>query len=91
MCNRIPMHNRNMEIPDNLNQIASIIQEDWKTVYFGAVPYLNAMFSLNTMADYYGYDSGESIVRYFLGNAQTWRGQTARAVKAKLNQLLKGQ
>ena len=30
------------------------------------------------------YDSGRSIVRYFLGNAGTWRGDVAKAIKAEL-------
>jgi len=34
-------------------------------------------------------DSGDSIVRYFLSNASTWRGETARRVKKELNAMLK--
>ena len=30
------------------------------------------------------YDSGRSIVRYFLGNAGAWRGDVAKAIKAEL-------
>jgi len=29
------------------------------------------------------------IVRYFLSNATTWRGETARRIKAELKQMLK--
>ena len=36
------------------------------------------------VTDAYGYDSGDTIVRYFLANAGTWRGETARQVKAEL-------
>lgn len=74
-------------IPDNIAQLAEMIQKDWKKVYFGAVPYLNAMKSLNSINDNYYEDSAWSIVNYFLANATTWRGETARAVKAKLKQL----
>jgi pyruvate kinase len=35
-------------------------------------------------------DSGKSIVIYFLGNAQTWRGPIAKAVKKELNSRIKG-
>lgn len=78
-----------IQIPDNIGRIAGIIRNDWPNVYFGAEPYLNAMATLNSINDYYGLDSADNIIRYFLGNAQTWRGPVARAVKAKLNELLK--
>lgn len=77
-----------MEVPNQISAIARMIRRDWKNVYFGAVPYLQAMSVINTISDMYGEDSAESIVRYFLGNAGTWKGETARAVKAKLNALL---
>ena len=68
--------------------IAAEIKRDWKNVYFGAVPYLEAMTDLNSVKDYYGCDSGDSVVRYFLANANTWRGETARRVKAELKAML---
>ena len=80
-----------VQIPDNISQIAQIVKNDWKKVYFGAVPYLNAMQSLNTIHDHYYEDSAESIVNYFLANATTWRGETARQVKTKLKQLVEQQ
>jgi hypothetical protein len=70
-------------------EIARIIRKDWAKVYFGAVPYLEAMSSLTTVKDAYGYDSGKSIVNYFLANASTWRGETAKAVKLVLNKMVK--
>jgi hypothetical protein len=72
-----------------INWIANDIKRDWKKPYFGAVPYLQAMLSLNKITDDYGADSGESIVMYFLANAKTYRGETARRLKAELNQALK--
>lgn len=78
-----------IQVPDNLSLIAAMIRKDWKKVYFGAEPYLNALESLNKITDNYFNDSGTDIVRYFLGNAQSWRGPIAKAVKAKLNALLK--
>lgn len=68
-----------------LSQIARLIQQDWKKVNYAAVPYLDAMRQLDNVDDAYGYDSGRSIVRYFLGNAGTWRGDVAKAIKAELN------
>lgn len=72
-----------------LYQIAREIKKTWPKVYFGAVPYLEAMASLDRITDAYGYDSGDMIVRYFLSNATTWRGEDARRIKAELKKLLK--
>ena len=58
-------------------------------MYFGAVPYVNAMQSLETIDDEYGADSAKSIVLYFLSNANTWRGEVARRVKAELKEMVK--
>jgi len=69
--------------------IASEIRKDWKKVYFGAVPYLDAMSSLDSIEDNYIMDSGKSIVLYFLSNASTWRGETAKRIKAELKAMSK--
>lgn len=71
-----------------LSEIAADIRKDWKNVYFGAVPYLRAVSELKTINDNYFQDSARSIVAYFLGNATTWRGPVARAVKKELNAIL---
>ena len=73
----------------SLAVIAAEIRRDWKNIYFGAVPYLRAMSSLDRISDNYDYDSGESVVRYFLSNASSWRGETAKRIKKELNSLLK--
>jgi hypothetical protein len=72
-----------------LYTIAAEIRADWKKPYFGAVPYLQAMSTLDSVDDNYIHDSGKSIVLYFLSNATTWRGETARRVKAELKALCK--
>lgn len=72
-----------------LYQIASEIRKDWKNPYFGAVPYLQAMQSLGSVTESYGYDSGKSIVLYFLGNAATWHGPKAKEIKAELKNMCK--
>lgn len=64
-------------------------RRDWKKVYFGAVPYLAAMHSLDQISDMYGYDDARGIVLYFLSNATTWRGDVARRVKAELKAMCK--
>lgn len=67
-----------------LYEIAADIRQKWAKVYFGAVPYLEALESMSQVADGYGLDSGESIVVYFLANAHSFRGPDARALKAEL-------
>jgi len=69
--------------------IATEIRKVWKNVYFGAVPYLEAMFSLTTVTDSYGMDSAKSIINYFLCNATGWRGDDARRIKAELKEMVK--
>lgn len=71
-----------------LFEIACEIRANWPNVYFGAVPYLDAMSTMNSVNDNYGWDSGRSIVMYFLANAQTWRGDVAKRIKAELKKML---
>ena len=83
-----------MRLPSmSLSEIAQIIYKDHrqngKKIYFGAVPYLDALSSLNSISDDYGMDSGSSIVAYLLSNLSTWKGEVAKAVKKELNKRLK--
>lgn len=71
----------------SLSEIAREIKKDWTKVYFGAVPYLQAMGTLNSINDSYGMDSAESIVLYFLSNASSWRGENAKRIKLELKKL----
>lgn len=73
-------------------QIARDIKSTWLNVYFGAVPYLDAMLELDTSDpdESYLYDSAGDIARYFLANAQTFRGEDARRLKAELKSLING-
>ena len=71
-------------------QIAKDIKSTWLNVYFGAVPYLEALLTLDTIdpnAMYY-CDTAEHIVRYFLANARTFRGADAKRLKAELKSML---
>lgn len=70
-----------------LREIANEIAADWKKPHFGAVPYLDAMKTLDSINDNYFFDSGKSIVLYFLANAGTWKGETARRIKKELKKL----
>ena len=72
-----------------LHDIASEIRKDWAPVNFAAKPYLEAMGQLRSIDDAYYYDSGKSVVLYFLSNASSWRGEAARRIKAELKAMTK--
>lgn len=73
----------------SLSDIAALIRSDWKNISPYAAPYLDAMSELNSVNDLYIYDTAHSVILYFLANATTWRGDTARAVKSYLKELVK--
>ena len=87
--------------PKQTRSIAKIAQDiinDWAGVapnysadriYFGAHPYLSAMIYLDSISDHYYADSARSIIAYFLANAGTWKGETARRIKKELKDMLK--
>lgn len=62
---------------------------NWPKIYFGAVPYVDAMRELNTINDKYYANSASSVILYFLSNATTWRGPDARRIKTELKEMLK--
>ena len=72
-----------------LHEIAREIEKTWTKPYFGAVPYIQAMRSLNTINDSFYADSAKSVVLYFLSNATTWKGDDARRIKAELKKMVK--
>ena len=75
-------------IMQTISTIAREISRDWKNVNYAARPYLQAMRSLDSASDSYGYDSAKSIVSYFLCNASGYRGDTAKAHKAALKAIV---
>lgn len=64
--------------------IAQDIRSNWPKVNYAAVPYLDAMATLETIEQNYYFDSGRSVVLYFLANAGSWRGDVAREIKKEL-------
>jgi len=72
-----------------LYEIAADIRRDWKKINYAAKPYLEAMAALNTIDDKYYWDDAKSVVLYFLANAGTWRGDTAKRIKAELKEMAK--
>jgi hypothetical protein len=79
------MNYQNMSVGD----LAQEIHRDWKKPYFGAIPYLEAMYQLRHIRDNYGCDSGKEVVLRFLSNASTWKGPVAREIKAELSRRCK--
>jgi hypothetical protein len=72
-----------------LYEIAKEIKKDWVKPNYTAKPYLDAMKELNSINDKYGWDNGKTIVLYFLSNASSWKGETAKRIKAELKQISK--
>lgn len=73
----------------SLSEIACEIRKEWPNVNYAARPYLDAMRSLSSVNDSYGFDDGKTIVIYFLANAGTWRGEAAKRIKAELKEMIK--
>lgn len=73
--------------PRPLYEIAREIRKEWTKVYFGAVPYLDAMAEIDKVTDRYYCEDGKTQVLYFLANASTFRGEAAKRIKAELKKL----
>lgn len=75
-----------------IHTIAREIHADWRKqksgIYFGAVPYIQAMACVESVDDVYGCEDGRTQVIYFLSNASTWRGETARRIKKELKSII---
>lgn len=72
-----------------LSTIAVEISRLWPRVSFNARPYLDAMYTLDSLDDQYGADDAVSIVLYFLSNSRGWRGPRARQIKAELKAMVR--
>lgn len=67
---------------------ASIRAGEWTAAAkIHALPYLWAMRELASITDVYGADSARSVVLYFLSNAASWKGATARRIKTELRSM----
>lgn len=71
-----------------LFEIARDVARHWPKINYAAAPYLEAMVQLDNIDDNYYQDTARSVVRYFLSNATTWRGEDARRVKLELKGML---
>jgi hypothetical protein len=73
-----------------IETIAREIATAWGVkVNYAARPYLRAMLQLNSIDDHYGADPARCVVTYFLANARTWKGDTAKRIKAELIAMVK--
>lgn len=70
-----------------LHVIARDIYQAWPKVNYAAKPYLEAMRDLSSINDRYGYDDARSIVLYFLSNAASFKGDSAKALKLELKSI----
>lgn len=70
-------------------KIASEIRSDWQSISPYAKPYLDAFATLDNVTQSYGCDDAKSCVLYFLSNASSWRGETAKRIKAELKEMVK--
>lgn len=71
-----------------LYEIMADVLEDWRSINPYALEYARALAELNEPNDYYLTERGRDIIPYFLANANGWRGERARAIKAELKQML---
>lgn len=71
-----------------LAAIAAEIRQDWLKPSGAAAPYIDGLSRLESPHGAIGADDGERTIKGFLCNAQTWRGPTARRIKAELKRML---
>jgi len=75
--------------PASLKDVAFAIEKDWVKVSPSAQPYLDALKQLDSINDSYYADTAKSVVLYFLANASSYRGESAKAYKTYLKSLVK--
>ena len=70
-----------------ISTIARDIAREWQTVNYAAVPYLRELRYFDTVTDtdrLTGFAAAPSIIRGFLVNASSFRGEAAAALKNEL-------
>ena len=72
-----------------VSEIAYAIAKDWQNISPYAADYLNAMKEITDIEGDYIHDSAKSVVLYFLANAGSYRGDSARAYKDLLKKMVK--
>lgn len=82
---------KSADLSDLAGMIVRDLRAQGKQVPAAAKPYLDAMRTMGSINENYGSDSGASIVAYLLSNLATYKGETAKAIKAELKSRLKNQ
>lgn len=82
---------KSADLSDLAGMIVRDLRAQGKQVPAAARPYLDAMRTMGSINENYGSDSGASIVAYLLSNLATYKGETAKAIKAELKSRLKNQ
>lgn len=77
----------NRPIYEIAREIKSIWRTQGKGIYFGAVPHLDALLTVDKPTDIYITESGKWIAAYFLANAATFKGPEAKLLKAELKKV----
>lgn len=70
-----------------LHVIAKEIKKDWVKMPNYAFAHFEAFQFATRIDEMYYLDSVKSEVLYFLGNAGTWKGETAKRIKIELKQM----
>ncbi|MEZ5198209.1 MAG: hypothetical protein R2764_18010 [Bacteroidales bacterium] len=84
------------QVPDNYKRKIIDIAADIKTLAMqegydltSGWDYLNAMFELESVDDYYGADRGSYIIKVFLGYLKYWRTDKIKQLRQELKDMLK--
>ena len=83
-----PLHTIASEAIMDMEGIAKGKGKYWRNAFPYLAPYADAMLSLDSVSDNYGWDSGREIVCRFISNAATWKGETAKRIKAELRKIV---
>jgi hypothetical protein len=74
----------NVWYENRAKKYAKKLPHEWRdVVYFGAVPYLEAMLTMRGQEGYI-LDSTDSVILYGLSNMSAFRGPRAKELKAEL-------
>lgn len=82
---------KSADLSDLAGMIVRDLRAQGKQVPAAAKPYLDAMRTMGSINENYGMDTGASIVGYLLSNLASYKGETAKAIKAELKSRLKNQ
>jgi len=71
-----------------LYEIADEIRKDWRPMPEYAHVHFEAFECATSVDEMYMCDSVKSEICYFLGSAQTWKGEVAKRIKLELKAMV---